>query len=373
MLGINRFYSFHCFSPFCWTDNRLFPRAVLTRPSRSLQHFCKPWAYTSTLPSTSVDSVIMRYNSLFHEPPSPSDAGLIIKTGTSLAKGPRKPAPLILQQQASPRLPPASPALQKQQKIIQPRLPNSQRHLIRKASISTGESSHSVSAVERPPSRRQPPSSEAKKVLKAMPEQEEQTGAVQISSPRRETQQAGAANKPGSLHKNSSSASPSCLVAPRLKAWESYLHWLCLTEEPGTLWASSLCATFHECLLPEPPTAGGVDGREHNATNNNKKMTAAECAARVDDIYWSFYLPLDPLHQCMEDRILSGYLLHVWTMFVELGKRIPHDDPTQDRLVGLLKELVALPPMEVRTWNVSWTPPPSLSPRSRRWITAAAG
>lgn len=55
----------------------------------------------------------------------------------------------------------------------------------------------------------------------------------------------------------------------------------------------------------------------------------------------------------MEDRILSGYLLHVWTMFIELGKRIPHDDPAQEKLVELLKELVHLPPMEVRTWEVS--------------------
>lgn len=172
-----------------------------------------------------------------------------------------------------------------------------------------------------------------------MPEQEEVV--VQISSPRERR----AANKIG-LHKNTSS---SC-IAPRLKAWESYLHWLCLTEEPGTLWVSSLCATFHECLMPHAHAGG--DGEGH-ANNHNNNITAAECAACVDDIYWSFYLPLDPLLQFMEDRILSGYLLHVWTMFVELGKRIPHDDPAQDKLVELLKELVHLPPMEVRTWEVS--------------------
>lgn len=83
-------------------------------------------------------------------------------------------------------------------------------------------------------------------------------------------------------------------------------------------------------------------------------MRPEECAHRIDDIYWSFYLPLDPLFSFMEDRILSGYLLHVWTMFIELGKRIPYNDPAQDKLVELLKELVHLPPMEVRTWEVSF-------------------
>lgn len=237
----------------------------------------------------------MRYTYLQHELPSPSDTGLITKSEKT------RPAPLILQEQ-------------QQQQKVQARLPTSQRHRIRKASISTGGSS--FPSVERQPS--------AAKKLKAMPEKD--GVVVEVESPR----EMRAASKIG-LHKTAAS--------PRLKAWESYLHWLCLTEEPGTLWASSLCATFHECLAPNAACT--------------YPATAAECAARIDDIYWSFYLPLDPLLQFMEDRILSGYLLHVWTMFVELGKRISHDDPAQDKLVELLKELVHLPPMEVRTWEVS--------------------
>lgn len=120
----------------------------------------------------------------------------------------------------------------------------------------------------------------------------------------------------------------------QIKAWKSYLKWLRKNEEPSTLWNSSLSETFEDCLSAE-------SGK------------ASECALRVDDVYWSFYLPLDPLHCQMEDRILSGYLLHVWTMFIELGKRIPYNDEGQDRLVELLRELVHLPPMEVRTWDVS--------------------
>lgn len=121
----------------------------------------------------------------------------------------------------------------------------------------------------------------------------------------------------------------------QIKEWEAYLHWLAQSAEPGTLWTAALCETFTSCLAVRPA------------------MAAAEGAVRVDDVYWSFYMPLDPLHAMMEDKILSGYLLQVWTMFIELGKRIPHDDPGQDRLVELLRELVHLPPMEVRTWDVS--------------------
>ncbi|CAN8104641.1 unnamed protein product [Discula destructiva] len=141
-------------------------------------------------------------------------------------------------------------------------------------------------------------------------------------------------------------APPRTPKAPvQIKAWESYLRWLSMTAEPGTLWITSLCATYQDCL--------GIE----------TSMKASECAARVDDIYWSFFLPLDPLQAQMEDRILSGYLLHVWTMFIELGKRIPYNDDGQDKLVELLRELVHLPPMEVRTWDgndAPWTDLPTL-------------
>lgn len=222
----------------------------------------------------------MRYTHIFHPPPSPSDAGLIkAKTG-----------PLALH------------------KV---RLPTSRHHCIRKASISTTSTASRSNSVERVPG-------EATRPVQRAPSQEviaedENDKIVKVSTPK----------KPARL---------------QLKAWESYLHWLCLTEEPGTLWSSSLCTAFRDCL------AGHSNGKP--------QLKAGECAHRIDDIYWSFYLPLDPLFSFKEDRILSGYLLHVWTMFIELGKRIPYDDPAQGKLVELLKELVHLPPMEVRTWEV---------------------
>lgn len=190
--------------------------------------------------------------------------------------------------------------------LRKPRLPNSRHHHIRKTSISTMSSSSSSSQQEMKKPKvvlTQEPILEAEEVGKILPTKK----------------------KP---------------VLPQLSPWESYLHWLTLTEEPGTLWSSSLATVFQECL----------------STELTYPVKASECAARIDDIYWSFYLPLDPLFSFMEDRILSGYLLHVWTMFIELGKKIPYNDPAQEKLVELLKELVHLPPMEVRTWDVRLCP-----------------
>lgn len=223
----------------------------------------------------------MRYSHIFQAPPSPSDAGLIKA----------KAGPLKLQKA---------------------RLPVSRHHSIRKASISTGSGSSRSNSVERP--------------------------APEVRSPVK-----GAAAPEASLEARGVESTLAPKPArPQLKAWESYLHWLCLTEDTGTLWSSELCSTFRECL-------------EVTSTTNETSypVKAAECAHRIDDIYWSFYLPLDPLFSFKEDRILSGYLLHVWTMFIELGKSIRFNDPEQDKLVELLKELVHLPPMEVRTWEVS--------------------
>lgn len=224
----------------------------------------------------------MRYSHIFQSPPSPSDAGLI-----KAKAGPFK--------------------LQKT------RLPVSRYHSIRKASISTGSSSSRSNSVESP-------ATEARNQVKGAFVPDAILEADDAASERMP--------KPARL---------------QLKAWESYLHWLCLTEESGTLWSSELCSIFRQCLC----VTDSID-------ETCSPVKAAEFAHRIDDIYWSFYLPLDPLFSFMEDRILSGYLLHVWTMFIELGKRIPYNDPAQDNLVELLKELVHLPPMEVRTWEVSF-------------------
>lgn len=235
----------------------------------------------------------MRYNSILHGPPSPSDAGLI-KT--------KVPGP---------------------SKLHNERLPTSRYHRVRKASTSTGTGNSTLTSLESiaPPVKKT-------KALQAPTE----AAIIEVKSP----------VKPQANIDNP--------ALPQLRPWESYLHWLCLTEEPGTLWSSSLCATFHECLTANPSTG---------------QTSPSEYAARIDDIYWSFYLPLDPLLQFMEDRILSGYLLHVWTIFIELGKRIPHSDPAQDKLVELLESLVHLPPMEVRTWEVS-----AHCQRARHWTSS---
>lgn len=255
----------------------------------------------------------MRYNHVFHGPPSPSDAGLI-----NLKAGPLK--------------------------LHKERLPTSQHHRVRKASISTGTATGSGTGTGTGTST--PPSSVDQHAAAAPPVKRvrslrapTEAAIIEVKSPVKPHPDNSISSSTSNSNSNSNSKKP---LLPELKPWESYLHWLCLTEEPGTLWSSSLCATFHECLVTSP----GVG-----------QAKPSEYAARIDDIYWSFYLPLDPLFQFMEDRILSGYLLHVWTMFIELGKRIPYNDPAQEKLVELLRELVHLPPMEVRTWEVSLFPP----------------
>ncbi|PSR88655.1 hypothetical protein BD289DRAFT_230889 [Coniella lustricola] len=245
----------------------------------------------------------MRYTHMFHSPPSPSDAGLIKGKAASMT-------------------------------IHKPRLPKSRHHHIRKASLSTGASS--MLSVETPRPAKQEPTHEIQ-TARAVPIIRETI--IEVDAEVEVAPVASALKSPLKAPNH-----------PQLKQWDSYLHWLCLTEEPGTLWTAALCAAFRDCLVTDTTYAAAT-------------TTAADSAARIDDIYWSFYLPLDPLLSHMEDRILSGYLLHVWTMFIELGKRIPHDDEGQDRLVELLKELVRLPPMEVRTWegnDAPWSDLPTL-------------
>lgn len=196
-----------------------------------------------------------------------------------------------------------------QAKLQKSRLPTSRHHIKRKASISTASSS--ILSV-------QPTNGSSREVKRPTP-------LVIV---------------PDAIHEVDFEELPRTPKAPiQIKEWESYLHWFALSGEPGSIWIAALCEIFQGCLALQPT------------------LTAADGAARIDDVYWSFYMPLDPLHAMMEDKILSGYLLQVWTIFIELGKRIPYDDPGQDKLVELLRELVHLPPMEVRTWDVSTTLP----------------
>lgn len=52
----------------------------------------------------------------------------------------------------------------------------------------------------------------------------------------------------------------------------------------------------------------------------------------------------------------ESFLSEIWGLFIAVAKQIPHDHPSQDRLVNLVKVLCAIPPTEVQIWGVSFPP-----------------
>lgn len=67
---------------------------------------------------------------------------------------------------------------------------------------------------------------------------------------------------------------------------------------------------------------------------------------------------LAPMKRARPDEVQDkespeGFLSEIWSVFIAVAKQIPHDHPSQDRLVGLVKVLCAMPPTEVQIWGVS--------------------
>lgn len=59
------------------------------------------------------------------------------------------------------------------------------------------------------------------------------------------------------------------------------------------------------------------------------------------------------------DDAVEGFLWTFWGDVTEAAKQIPHDDPAQDKLVAIVRELRLLPDTGVRVWNVRRALPPS--------------
>lgn len=49
----------------------------------------------------------------------------------------------------------------------------------------------------------------------------------------------------------------------------------------------------------------------------------------------------------------EAFLWEIWEIFITIARQIPHDHPSQDRLVALIQALTTLPPTTVRIWQVS--------------------
>ena len=52
---------------------------------------------------------------------------------------------------------------------------------------------------------------------------------------------------------------------------------------------------------------------------------------------------------------LESFLWEIWGMFIEIAKQIPHDHPSQDRLVKVIIALRELPPTSVEIWTVGFS------------------
>lgn len=60
-----------------------------------------------------------------------------------------------------------------------------------------------------------------------------------------------------------------------------------------------------------------------------------------------------------EDDAVEGFLWTFWADVTEVAKQIPHDDPAQDKLVAVVRELRLLPDAGVKVGNVRRAPAPS--------------
>jgi hypothetical protein len=54
-----------------------------------------------------------------------------------------------------------------------------------------------------------------------------------------------------------------------------------------------------------------------------------------------------------ENNDLENFLWSSWGAVIEIAKQIPHNHPSQDRLVALIHALTELPPTTVSIWSVS--------------------
>ncbi|RHZ63634.1 DUF3632 domain-containing protein [Aspergillus thermomutatus] len=69
-----------------------------------------------------------------------------------------------------------------------------------------------------------------------------------------------------------------------------------------------------------------------------------------------------------EDSDLESFLWSIWGTVIDIAKQVPHDHPSQDRLVDLIHALTELPPTTVSIWGSEtrlWKDLPILGPSLR--------
>lgn len=77
-------------------------------------------------------------------------------------------------------------------------------------------------------------------------------------------------------------------------------------------------------------------------------ITAATAVAALD-----VHSPMKREAQPGEEvEVAESFLMETYSTFIGIARQIPHDHPSQDRLVELIKALTELPPTEVVVWEV---------------------
>ncbi|KAJ5425964.1 hypothetical protein N7465_001034 [Penicillium sp. CMV-2018d] len=80
----------------------------------------------------------------------------------------------------------------------------------------------------------------------------------------------------------------------------------------------------------------------NNSLQPDSQVSAAEAAAGINEL-----TPMNREANGEEAEEPESWCLEFWGTINELVKQIPHDHPSQDKMVEIIKELIALPGVEV--------------------------
>ena len=79
---------------------------------------------------------------------------------------------------------------------------------------------------------------------------------------------------------------------------------------------------------------------------NNKYTSATEAATDLDEL-----TPMKREARGEDAEHLESFLWKTWGTFIEIAKQIPHDHPSQAKMVQIIKALTTLPAVEIEIWT----------------------
>lgn len=103
-----------------------------------------------------------------------------------------------------------------------------------------------------------------------------------------------------------------------------HLHLASLDDDDPWIIEQKYFTILNDCLQPD------------------SQVSAAEAAARINEL-----TPMNRKTNGEEVEELTIFLLEFWGTIGEIARQTPHDHPAQDKMIEILKELQALPVVEV--------------------------